>query len=87
MAGATTLLTVVCLGTPKSKSGKLSKRDDKMPSFSTEPVGKKLPCAYINVYDDTVVFEPDSDPITKKGYYLVRLKGSGIREQYLVKLF
>lgn len=66
---------------------KLSQREDKLPSWGSEPEGKKLPCAYVNTYSDTIIFEPESDPITKKGYYLVRLKGSGFKEQYIVKLF
>jgi len=66
---------------------RLSKRDDKITAWNKEPSGKKLACSYVNVYSDTVVFEPESKEITKKGYYLVRLKGSGFKEQYLVKLF
>lgn len=66
---------------------KLNNRDDKLPSFRKEPDGTKLPCAYVNSYVDTIVFEPQAAAITEKGYYLVRLKGRGLKEQYLVKLF
>ncbi len=66
---------------------KLSKKEDEIPAWSKEPDGKQLPCAYVNVYLNSVVFEPEKSPITKKGYYLVRIKGRGLKEQYLVKLF
>lgn len=66
---------------------KLNNLDDQLPSFRKEPDGTKLPCAYVNSYVDTIVFEPQAAAITEKGYYLVRLKGRGLKEQYLVKLF
>ncbi len=66
---------------------KLNKQEDKLPSFSKEPDGVKLPCTYVQCYVDTIVFEPQAAAITEKGYYLVRLKGRGLKEQYLVKLF
>ncbi len=66
---------------------KLNKKEDRLPSFSKEPDGRKLPVAYTNVNRNNVVFEPESSPITKKGYYLVRIVGSGLKKQYLVKLF
>jgi len=31
------------------------------------------------IYSNTIVFEPDKDPIIRKGTYLVRLKGSGFK--------
>lgn len=66
---------------------KMKKFEEKPPSWSNEPDGRELKVAFKFSYNDTVVFEPDSDPITRKGTYLVRLKGSGLKEQYLVHLY
>ncbi|MGJ8657993.1 MAG: CAP domain-containing protein [Akkermansiaceae bacterium] len=66
---------------------KLKKFDEKAPSWNDEPDGRELKVAFKYIYSDTIVFEPDSEPITRKGTYLVRLKGSGLKEQYLVHLY
>lgn len=66
---------------------KLKKFQEKAPSWSNEPDGKALPCAFKFIYSNTIVFEPDPQAITRKGTYLVRLKGSGFKEQYLVHLY
>lgn len=66
---------------------KLKKYQAKPPRWSEEPDGKKFPTNYVNTYQDTVVFEPQDDPVTRRGTYLVRLEGRGFKEQYLVHLF
>jgi len=66
---------------------RLNEEEDKLPSWSTEPEGTKLPCKFVNTYGNTIVFEPASEPVTTTGYYLVRLKGGDFKEQYLVKLY
>lgn len=66
---------------------KLKKFQEKPPRWAEEPDGKKLPCSFVNTYQDTIIFEPQPEPITRKGTYLVRLKGKGFKEQYLVHLF
>ena len=66
---------------------KLEKFQEKAPRWSDEPDGKALDVAFKFIYSDTIVFEPDSEPITRRGTYLVRLKGSGFKEQYLVHLY
>jgi len=66
---------------------KLRNKVEKAPSWSTEPEGKQLPVNYINTYSDTIIFEPQSEPITRKGCYLVRINGGGLKEQYVVNLF
>ena len=69
------------------KVWKLKSFEEKPPNWSKDPVGKELIVDFKYVYRNTIVFEPSSDPITKKGSYLVRIKGSGLKEQYLVHLY
>lgn len=66
---------------------KLKKFQEKSPKWSNEPEGKSLPCEFKFIYSDTMVFEPEPEATTRKGTYLVRLKGSGLKEQYLVHLY
>lgn len=66
---------------------KLKKYEENPPSMGDDPDGRKLDVAFKFIYDNTIVFEPDKDPITRRGSYLVRLKGSGLNEQYLVHLY
>ncbi len=66
---------------------KLKVFEEKAPSWSNEPDGREFKVAFKYIYNDTIVFEPASDAITRKGTYLVRLKGGGLKEQYLVHLY
>lgn len=69
------------------KVWQLKKFQVKPPKWSDEPDGKAFDVAFKHIYSDTIVFEPDSQAITKRGTYLVRLEGSGFKEQYLVHLY
>ncbi len=69
------------------KIWKMKKFNDKAPKWSDEPDGRELKVGFKFIYSDTIVFEPDSDPITRKGSYLIRLKGGGLKEQYVVHLY
>ena len=66
---------------------RLRKKDDRLPAWSKTPNGVALPVKYVNIYANSIIFEPQDEPVTKKGYYLVRIKGKGLKEQYLVKLY
>jgi hypothetical protein len=66
---------------------KLKKFQEKPPQWSDEPDGKAFDVAFRYIYSNTIVFEPDNKPITRRGSYLVRLNGSGFKEQYLVHLY
>gem|GEM_PF-5876079 len=66
---------------------KLKRYQEKPPKWSDEPDGKAFDVAFKFIYNDTIVFEPDSEAISRRGTYLVRLKGSGLKEQYLVHLY
>ena len=66
---------------------KLKKFQEKAPKWSDTPEGKEYSVDFKFIYSDTIVFEPDSEPITRRGTYLVRLKGGGFKEQYLVHLY
>ncbi len=66
---------------------KLKKFQEKPPQWSDEPDGKAFDVAFKFIYSNTIVFEPDSEAITRRGTYLVRLNGSGFKEQYLVHLY
>jgi len=69
------------------KVWKLKSKDDKLPRWSQEPNGRALPVNYVNTNSNMIIFEPQDKAVTKKGCYLVRIKGNGLKEQYLVKLF
>ncbi len=66
---------------------KLRKYVDKADGWDEDPDGREYEVGFTFVYDDTIVFEPGDRPITKRGSYLVRIQGSGLKEQYLVHLY
>ena len=53
----------------------------------TEPDGKALDVSFKFIHSDTIVFELGSELITRRGTYLVRLKGSGFKDQHLRLLY
>jgi hypothetical protein len=66
---------------------KLSRRPEKLLSWSDELPGRALPVPYVSTYMNAINFEPDSNPVTDRGIYYVRIEGGGVREQYLVELY
>jgi hypothetical protein len=66
---------------------KLKEYQKDPPLWGEEPEGKAFAVAFKYIYSNTIVFEPDREEITRRGTYLVRLQGSGFKEQYLVHLY
>jgi hypothetical protein len=65
----------------------LSSRPERPFSNSEDIPGKALPVEFVSTYVNAINFEPSPDPITGRGIYWVRIKGSGVREGYLVELY
>ncbi len=65
----------------------LGKRPTGKFGWSEAPSGRKMPVPYVYSYANTINFEPDSDTVNRRGVYLVRITGGGIREQYVTELF
>jgi hypothetical protein len=42
---------------------------------------------YVSTYLNTINFEPTGKSIKEPGIFYVRIRGGGVREQYLVELF
>jgi hypothetical protein len=66
---------------------KMSRRPDKTIPWGDEPDGREMDVEYVATYINAINFEPDTDPITGRGVYYVRIEGGGVREQYLVELY
>lgn len=69
------------------KVWKLKRFTEKAPNWSAEPEGAMIEVEYTSVYKKSIVFEPGVTAVSEKGTYLVRLKGDGLKEQYLVHLY
>ena len=63
---------------------KLSKRPEKSPTWSDKLPGKPVDVGFVATYGNAINFEP---AVSGKGIYWIRVRGEGLREQYLVELF
>ena len=61
-------------------------RPERPYSASAEIPGKKLPVPFVGTFLNVINFEPTGQSITSPGIYYVRIRGGGVREQYLVEL-
>ena len=66
---------------------KLAQRPEKAFSSSADIPGEALPVKFVSTDLNSINFEPRDTPITGPGIYWVRIKGSGVREGYLVDLY
>ena len=65
---------------------RLQSRPEK-PFKSTEEIpGKALKVPFVYTYLNAINFEPTGEKITKPGIFYVRIKGGGVKEEYLVEL-
>ena len=66
---------------------RLNERPEREIRWSDEPEGERLPVPWVSTYKHVINFEPTQNQITEPGIYWVRIKGGGVKEQYLVELF
>jgi hypothetical protein len=66
---------------------KLNERPEKPFSSRAEVPGKALPVEFVATEGNAINFEPQQERISEPGIYHVRIKGGGVKEQYLVELF
>ncbi len=66
---------------------KLKRFTAESPNWSAEPEGSEIEVVYTSILKKSIVFEPEPSDSAEKGTYLVRLKGDGFKEQYLVHLY
>lgn len=67
---------------------KLKERPTKRIASGDEPEGEELPVDWVSVERFGINFEPAATALNKEpGIYFVRVKGGGVREDYVVDLF
>lgn len=71
----------------KVRIWRLSARPKESITWGSEPKGREISVGFSFVFDNAVNFEPDASIRGRRGVYLVRVSGSGFREQYLTELY
>jgi hypothetical protein len=73
------------VGSLKVEVYRLVTRPEK-PFGTGEIPGEELPVPHVSTYLNGINFEPTGAAIKKPGLYYVRIRGTGLREQYVVEL-
>jgi len=65
---------------------RLQSRPEKPFRSNDEIEGEALPVSFGYTFENTINFEPTGKTFQEPGIYYVRIKGGGVREEYVVEL-